>query len=46
MRAGEEDIALISLVEDRVDSGPDSARRLLMDELAPDELRQRLQARP
>jgi predicted Zn-dependent protease len=46
MRAGEEDIALISLVEERVDSGPDSARRLLMDELAPDELRQRLQARP
>ena len=46
MRAGEEDIALVSLVEERVDSGPDSARRFLMDDMAPDELRQRLQARP
>ena len=46
MRAGEEDIALVSLVEERVDSGPDSARRFLMGDMAPDELRQRLQARP
>ena len=37
---------LVSAVEDRLDGGPEEARSLLMDALAPDALRQRLQERP
>ncbi len=33
-------------VEERLDTGADAARTLLMDELAPDMLRRRLQERP
>lgn len=46
IRAGEEDAELLLAVEDRVDSGPEAARSLLVEELAPDMLRRRLQVRP
>lgn len=46
MRADEEDNAVLITVEDRVDSGPEAARALLMEELAPDLLRRRVQVRP
>lgn len=46
MRADEEDNAVLITVEDRVDSGAEAARALLMEELAPDLLRRRVQVRP
>jgi tetratricopeptide (TPR) repeat protein len=46
IRAGDADRSLLALVEERVDSGPEAARALLVNELAPDELRQRLRVRP
>lgn len=46
IRAGEEDAELLLSVEERVEAGPDAARALLMDELAPDLLRRRVQVRP
>jgi predicted Zn-dependent protease len=46
MRAGEADLALVSQVEERLDDGPDEARALLVEDLGPDELRQRLKERP
>lgn len=46
IRSDDEDTALLMAVEDRVETGPDGARRLLMEELAPDLLRRRLQVRP
>ena len=46
MRADHEDAATILVVEDRLDSGPEAARALLMEELAPDMMRRRLQVRP
>lgn len=46
IRAGEEDAELLMAVEDRLDAGADAARALLMDEMAPDMLRRRVQVRP
>ncbi len=46
IRADDEDAELLLDVEERVDSGPDAARALLMEELAPDMLRRRAQVRP
>lgn len=46
LNAEEDDLALVTAVEDRLDSGPESARALLMDEVVPDVLRRRLQVRP
>lgn len=46
IRAGEEDAELLLTVEERVEAGADAARSLLMDELAPDMLRRRVQVRP
>jgi tetratricopeptide (TPR) repeat protein len=46
MRASEEDVVLVTAVEDRLDGGGEEARRLLTEEMAPDQLRQRLQVRP
>jgi len=46
IRAGEEDAELLLAVEERVDQGADAARTLLVEELAPDMLRRRLQVRP
>lgn len=46
IRADDEDSVLLLAVEDRMGGEPESARRLLMDELGPDMLRRRLQERP
>lgn len=46
IRAGEEDAELLMAVEDRLDAGADAARALLMEEMAPDMLRRRVQVRP
>ncbi len=46
LNAEESDAAFVATVEDRLDSGPESARALLMDEVVPDVLRRRLQVRP
>lgn len=46
LRADEEDAELLLDVEERLDAGADSARSLLMEELAPDLLRRRVQVRP
>jgi predicted Zn-dependent protease len=46
MRAGEADLGLVAQVEERLDDGPDEARALLVEDLGPDELRQRLKERP
>lgn len=46
LRAGVEDLALVTAVEDRIDLGPESARTLLREDLGPDLLRRRLQERP
>jgi Flp pilus assembly protein TadD len=46
VRAGEEDAEAALAVEDRVDMGAEASRALLMEELAPDLLRRRLQVRP
>ena len=46
IRAGEEDAELLMAVEDRLDAGADACRSLLMDEMAPDMLRRRVQVRP
>lgn len=46
IRAAEEDATFLLAVEERLDAGPESARRLLMDEVTPDVLRRRLQERP
>jgi tetratricopeptide (TPR) repeat protein len=46
MRAVEGDLALVTQVEDRLDAGPEEARALLLEELAPEALRERLQERP
>jgi tetratricopeptide (TPR) repeat protein len=46
MRASDEDVVLVAAVEERLDAGPDEARRLLLEEMAPDQLRRRLQVRP
>lgn len=40
------DRATVEEVQDRLDDGPESARRFLMDEVAPGAFRQRLMARP
>jgi len=46
IRAAAEDSDLLLTVEDRVDGGPEGCRAFLMEELAPDVLRRRLQERP
>ncbi|MEJ2204310.1 MAG: hypothetical protein P8170_09385 [Gemmatimonadota bacterium] len=46
MRASQEDVVLLTAVEERLDAGPSAARSLLTDEMAPDQLRRRLQVRP
>jgi len=46
INATEGDLVLVTNVEDRLGSGRDSARRLLMDDLAPNMLRLRLSERP
>jgi tetratricopeptide (TPR) repeat protein len=46
IRADDEDSVLLLAVEDRVEGGPEGARRFLMEEFAPDMLRRRLQERP
>jgi tetratricopeptide (TPR) repeat protein len=46
MRSAEGDLALVTSVEDRLDSGPEAARPFLEEEMAPDQLRRRLQTRP
>lgn len=46
MNASEEDAALVTAVEDRLDAGAEASRSLLMDELVPDVLRRRVQVRP
>ncbi|HSW28648.1 MAG TPA: tetratricopeptide repeat protein [Longimicrobiales bacterium] len=46
IRAADEDSELLLDVEERVDLGPEAARALLMEELAPDMLRRRAQVRP
>jgi tetratricopeptide (TPR) repeat protein len=46
IRAADEDAELLLDVEERVDLGADASRALLMDELAPDMLRHRVQVRP
>ncbi|NJD19867.1 MAG: hypothetical protein FIA95_11385 [Gemmatimonadetes bacterium] len=46
MRADDEDAELLLDVEERLDAGPEAARALLMEELAPDMLRRRSQVRP
>ncbi len=46
MRADEEDTEILLDVEERLDAGAGAARALLMEELAPDLLRRRVQARP
>ena len=46
IRAADEDSELLLDVEERVDLGPDAARALLMEDLAPDLLRRRVQVRP
>lgn len=45
-RAGEADLRLLQSVEDRLDSGAEAARDLLVDAVAPDALRQRAAERP
>jgi len=45
-RADDEDAELLLDVEERLDAGAEAARALLMEELAPDLLRRRVQARP
>jgi tetratricopeptide (TPR) repeat protein len=45
-RAAEADLALLTSVEDRLDSGPEAASAMLMDHFAPDLLRSRLRERP
>lgn len=44
--AAEGDLALVADVEERIDSGSDSAAAMLREDLAPDLLRGRLQERP
>lgn len=46
MRSDDEDSVLVLAVEDRLDEGPDAARRLLLEEMSPDVLRRRVQERP
>ncbi len=46
MRGAEGDMPLVLEVEERLDSGAESARRLLMEEGVPDSLRSRLAERP
>lgn len=46
MRAEEEDTEILLDVEERLDAGDSAARALLMEELAPDLLRRRVQVRP
>ncbi len=46
IRAADQDSELLLDVEERVDLGPEAARALLMEELAPDMLRRRAQVRP
>jgi len=45
-RALDEDQEVIMTVEERIDAGADSARALLVEEMAPDMLRRRLAERP
>jgi tetratricopeptide (TPR) repeat protein len=46
IRSAEGDTAVVAAVEDRIDSGHESAATLLFDDLAPDLLRSRLSERP
>ena len=46
MRSAEPDVALLTAVEDRLDAGPDAAKEMLEEDLAPDLLRTRLRERP
>lgn len=46
IRAAEDDVVLITAVEDRVDAGAEWAQALLVEELAPDMLHTRLRERP
>jgi len=46
MRAQEADLGMIAQVEERLDAGPEEARAMLIDDLGPDEMRQRLKERP
>lgn len=46
LNADEGDAAFVTAVEERLDAGAESARRLLTDEVVPDVLRRRLQVRP
>ena len=46
LRAGAEDLALVTAVEERIDAGPEAAEQLLREDLGPDLLRSRLQERP
>lgn len=46
LRAEEEDDELLLSVEERLETGAEAARALLMEELAPDLLRRRAQVRP
>lgn len=46
LNAEEADAAFVTSVEERLDSGAESARALLEDEVVPDVLRRRLQVRP
>lgn len=44
--ASEQDVALLAAVEERIDSGPEAAEDMLLEDLAPDLLRARLRERP
>ena len=46
IRADEGDTDLLVAAEDRLDAGPEACRAFLMDEVAPELLRRRLQERP
>lgn len=46
IRAAEGDLAFVAAAEDRIDSGPEEARALLVDHFAPSMLRERLGERP
>lgn len=46
IRADEPDLVLVTNVEDRIDEGREAARRLLLEDLAPNMLRLRMSERP
>ena len=46
MRAVEADLVLVTAVEDRLEAGPEAAEQMLMEEVAPGLLRDRLHERP